>query len=269
MFQFYKHQKKSCPAYSVNVWASLFRITFKALIIIALIADVSVGLAQKKEEKPVPVVNGQIFNIEDGTPVAFAVVTNHRTKESVSANLNGIFTINATITDSLEISSLGFQKETIEIPSVYNVAEVLTLYARPLSFLIPDINVTVKKEQMKIDKENRIVSPYFRNEIMKEKPASEKVYDNQISLLSIPLGGKKDRAKLKVQTAEENDRQWATLSMVYNKELVVALTNLNNTEADNFMMYLNGKNLAKRMTTKQNATYTILQQFKIYKSEGH
>jgi hypothetical protein len=49
----------------------------------------------------------------------------------------------------------------------------------------------VKKEQMKIDKENRIVSPYFRNEIMKEKPASEKVYDNQISLLSIPLGGKK------------------------------------------------------------------------------
>jgi hypothetical protein len=269
MFQFDKRQKKSCPTYSVNAWAFSFRIICKAIVAIALTANVSVSLAQKAEEKPTPVVNGQIFNIEDGTPVAFAVVTNHRTKESVSANLNGIFTINATINDSLEISSLGFQKETIEIPSVYNVSEVLTLYARPLSFLIPDINVTVKKEQMKIDKENRIVSPYFRNEIMKQKPASEKAYDNQISLLSIPLGGKKDRSKLKVQAAEENDRQWASLSRVYNKELVVALTNLNNTEADNFMMYLNGKNLSKRMTTKQNATYTILQQFQIYKSEGH
>jgi hypothetical protein len=104
---------------------------------------------------------------------------------------------------------------------------------------------------------------------MKDKPASEKVYDNQISLFKIPLGGKKDKSRQKVQEAEENDRQWASISRVYNKDLVIALTNLNNTEADNFMIYLNCKNLFKRMTTKQNATYTILQQFKIYKDEGH
>ncbi len=268
MSQVYKIKKKSSPDYSQKAQVLLFRIICKAIIVITLALNASICIAQKVQENFVPQVKGQILNIEDATPVAYAVITNHRTKASVSANANGIFTIDAFITDSLEISSLGFQKETIAIPAIYNISDVLTVYARPLSFLIPDINVTVKKEQMKIDKENRIASPYFRNEIMKDKPASEKVYDNQISFLRIPLGGK-EKSKQKVQAAEESDKQWASISRVYNKDLVVALTNLNNTEADNFMMYLNGKKLFKRMTTKQNATYTILQQFKIYKAEGH
>jgi len=267
MLQFYNHPFEVCQKYAVKARPS-FRIISTVIITASLIANASMGLAQKAVENFVPLIKGQIFNIEDGSQVAFAIVTNHRTKVSASANAYGIFEINALVTDSLEISSLGFQKETVAIPAIYNVSDVLTLYARPLSFLIPDINVTVKKEQLKIDKENRIVSPYFRNEIMKEKPASEKVYDNQISFLKISLGGK-ERSKRKVLEAEENDRKWNSLSRVYNKDLVIALTNLNNTEADNFMMYLNGKDLSKRMTTKQNATYTILQQFKIYKAEGH
>lgn len=268
MIQFYKHQTEDCRNYPLKIYLFSFRAVSKAIIVAIVALNATLGMAQKPAETFVPTVKGQIFNIEDGSQVAFAVITNHRTKASVSANAYGIFEINALVTDSLEISSLGFQKETVAIPAIYNVSDVLTLYARPLSFLIPDINVTVKKEQLKIDKENRIVSPYFRNEIMKEKPASEKVYDNQLSLLSISFGGK-ERAKQKVQEAEEKDRQWTSLSRIYNKNLVMALTNLNNTEADNFMMYLNAKNLAKRMTTKQNATYTILQQYKIYKDEGH
>ena len=268
MFQFYKHQTKGRPIYSMKNYLFSIRIIFTAIVAIALVANAPNCMAQKAEENFVPLVKGQIFNIEDGSQVAFAVITNHRTKASVSANAYGIFEINALVTDSLEISSLGFQKETVAIPAIYNVSDVLTLYARPLSFLIPDINVTVKKEQLKIDKENRIVSPYFRSEIMKEKPSSEKAYDNQLSLLSIGFGGK-ERAKLKVQEAEEKDRQWTSLSKTYNKNLVMALTNLNNTEADNFMMYLNAKNLSKRMTNRENAIFTILQQFKIYKAEGH
>jgi hypothetical protein len=268
MIQLYNYQKEIRQNYLIKTPLFSFRNIRKAIVIIALAVNATIGMAQKTEEKFIPLVKGQIFNIEDGSQVSFAVVTNHRTKASVSANTYGIFEINALVTDSLEISSLGFQKETIAIPAIYNVSDVLTLYARPLSFLIPDINVTVKKEQLKIDKENRITSPYFRNEIMKEKPASEKAYDNQLTLLSISFGGK-ERAKQKVQEAEEKDRQWTSLSRIYNKNLVIALTKLNNTEADNFMMYLNSKNLAKRMTTKQNATYTILQQFKIYKDEGH
>lgn len=269
MLQYNKYQTEGRPHSSLKIYLHSLRLFCTAFIAIALAAYAPDCMAQKTEVNFTPQVRGQIFNVEDGTPVAFAVITNHRTKESVSADLNGIFVVNASITDSLEISSLGFHKEIVAIPSIYNVSEIMTLYARPLSFLIPDINVTVTKEQMKIDKENRIASPYFRNDIMKDKPASEKVYDNQISLFKIPLGGKKDKSRQKVQAAEENDRQWASISRVYNKDLVIALTNLNNTEADNFMIYLNGKNLFKRMTTKQNATYTILQQFKIYKEEGH
>lgn len=269
MIQFHKYETDTRRNSLLKTrLSSLLKFGRELLLIAFIAANTFNVLAQKTEESFTPLIKGQVFSMEDGAQVSFAVITNHRTKESVTANVYGIFEINARLSDSLEISSLGFQKETVAIPSIYNVSDVLSLYARPLSFLIPDINVTVKKEQLKIDKENRIVSPYFRNDMMKQKPASEKAFDNQLSLLTISLGGK-ERAKRKVQEAAEKDKQWETLSKVYNKDLIMALTNLNNTEADNFMMYLNGKNLSQRMTTRKNATYTILQQYKIYKDEGH
>jgi len=65
------------------------------------------------------------------------------------------------------------------------------------------------------------------------------------------------------------DKQWATVSKIYNVALVRELTGLNATEADNLMMFINSKKLFKRMTTKENASFIILEQYTLYKKEGH
>ena len=100
MLQFYNHPFEVCQKYAAKARPS-FRIIATVIITASLIANASMGLAQKAVENFVPLIKGQIFNIEDGSQVAFAIVTNHRTKVSVSANAYGIFEINALVTDSL------------------------------------------------------------------------------------------------------------------------------------------------------------------------
>lgn len=84
--------------------------------------------SQKPNGNYQPLIKGQVLNMEDETPVVNAVVSNQRTKETVTADLEGRFVINALITDSLELSSLGFSKQTIEIPASYSVSDILIIH---------------------------------------------------------------------------------------------------------------------------------------------
>jgi hypothetical protein len=206
--------------------------------------------------------------MEDETPVSKAIVSNQRTKETVTADMKGYFTINALNTDSLEISALGFSKQTISIPSNYSNSNILIIYASIFRFLLPDVNVNGSYQKPILKVEKIEVSPYFRNEFMEEKPAEEKAYQNQISFLKVPLYGKEQPSR-KSRNSLKADKQWAAVSKIYNIELVKELTGLNPTEADIFMMFLNSKQLFNKMTTKENASFIILEQFTIYRKAGH
>jgi hypothetical protein len=47
------------------------------------------------------------------------------------------------------------------------------------------------------------------------------------------------------------------------------LTGLNDTDADDFMLYINSKGLLSHMSTEYDVRAVIREQFKIYKQEGH
>ncbi len=240
----------------------------KFAIVLLLVIYGSPVFAQKTDETYQPLLNGQVLNLEDETPVIKAIVSNQRTKETVTADLEGRFSIHALITDSLEVSSLGFSKQTIEIPSSYSVSDILIIHIRPLSFLLPDININGNYQKPVVKVGKTPVSPYFRNEFMQEKPAEEKAYQNQISFVKVPLYGK-ERPSRKTRNVLKADNQWAKISKIYNVELVRELTGLNATEADNFMIFMNSKQLFNKMTTEGNASFIILEQFKAYRKEGH
>jgi len=236
--------------------------------VLLLIISGSPVFSQKPDGNYQPLLKGRVLNLADETPVVKATVSNQRTKETVTADLEGRFSINALITDSLEISSLGFSKQTIAIPASYSVSDNLTIYLRPLSFLLPDINVNGNYQKPILKVEKIEVSPYFRNEFMQEKPAEEKAYQNQIRFVKIPLYGKEQPSR-KSRGVMKSDKQWAKVSKIYNVELVRELTGLNATEADNLMMFINEKQLFSKMTTKENTSFIILEQFGIYRKEGH
>jgi len=238
------------------------------ILSLLLIIPGTPAFSQRSNENSQPLLKGQILNMEDETPVAKAIVSNQRTKETVTADLEGLFTINALNTDSLEISALGFSKQTISIPSNYSHSNILIIYANTLRFLLPDVNVNGNYQKPILKVEKIVVSPYFRNEFMREKPAEEKAYQNQISFLKIPLYGKEQPGR-KSRNVLKADKKWATVSKIYNVELVRELTGLNATEADMFMMFLNSKQLFNKMTTKEDASFIILEQFSLYRKAGH
>ncbi len=255
--------------FSMEYWRQISRKKVcRFVFVLLLITYGSPAFSQKSDDNAPPLLKGQVLNLEDETPVVKAIVTNQRTKETITADLEGRFAINALITDSLEFSSLGFSKQTISIPASYSVSDILIIHIRPLSFLLPDVSVNgnYQKPILKIGKIE--VSPYFRNEFMQEKPAEEKAYQNQIRFLRIPLYGK-EKPSHKSRDVLKSDKQWAAISKIYNIELVRELTGLNATEADDFMMFLNSKKLINKTTTKENASFIILEQFKIYRKDGH
>ena len=238
-----------------------------AFVLLLIIYGLTV-LAQNPNENSSTLLKGQILNLEDEMPVVKATISNQRTKETVTADMEGRFTINALNTDSLEISSLGYSKEIIPIPSDFNIADILIVYARPIRYLLPDVGVKGNSLKLNLKVEDIKISPYFRNDIMREKPAQEKAYQNQISFVKIPLFGK-NRPDRETKAVKNADNQWVVVSKIYNMELVRELTGLNATETDRFMMYLNSKRLFDKMITKEYASYIILEQFKQYRKEGH
>jgi hypothetical protein len=240
----------------------------KFVCAVLLILHGSTVFSQKLDKSDTPLLKGQVLNMEDQLPVTNAIVTNQRTKFTVYANQEGQFEINALNTDSLEISSLGYSKEVIPIPSDYSNSDILIVYARPIRYLLPDVGVKGNSLNLNLKVENIKISPYFRNDIMKEKPAQEKVFQNQISFLKIPLHGK-NQPDRNTNLAQNADNQWALVSKIYNIELVRELTGLNATETDRFMMYLNSKKTFDKTITKEYASYIILEQFKQYRKEGH
>jgi len=246
---------------------SLENINRFVFLLLLIIFGLTV-LAQDPKENSSTLLKGQILNLEDEMPVVKATISNQRTKETATADMEGRFTINALNSDSLEISALGFSKQTISIPASYSNLNLLIIYASSLRFLIPDVNVngSYQKPTLKVGKIE--VSPYFRNEIMKEKPAEEKTSQNQISFLKIPLYGK-EQPNRNTRDALKTDKQWASVSRIYSVGLVRELTGLNATEADNFMMYINSKQLFNKMKTKEDVSFIILEQFKAYREEGH
>ena len=233
-----------------------------------LIINVSPVFSQKSDENSPPLLKGHVLNLEDETPVIKAIVTNQRTKKTITADQEGRFMIHALTTDSLEISSLGFCNQIISIPLDYSILNILIIYARPIRFLLPDVRINGNYQKPNLKVEKIEVSPYFRNAIMDEKPAQEKAFQNQISFLKIPLSGKEQPSR-KSRDAMKADKQWAVVSKIYNAELVRELTGLNTTETDNFMMFLNSKQLFNKMTTKENTSFIILEQFMAYRKEGH
>lgn len=263
-------QKAICQQHFPIESSSQFSQEKVYLFVFALLLIIygSPVFAQKSDENSPSLLKGQILNLEDETPVSKAIVSNQRTKESVTAGLDGRFSINALNTDSLEISALGFSKQTISIPLNYSSSSILIIYASTFRFLLPDVNITGNYQKPILKVEKIEVSPYFRNEFMREKPAEEKAYQNQISLLKIPLYGK-EQPSCKFRNATKADKHWTLVSKIYNLELVKELTGLNSTEADIFMMFLNSKQLFNKMTTKENASFIILEQFNVYRKEGH
>jgi len=243
-----------------------------AFLCIMLFLNVT-AFSQPEEIDPMPIrLKAQVLSLGDEMPVPNAFIVNLRTHSAITTDELGRFTMEMLNVDSLSVSSLGFSKITARIPANYNELNVLIIYAKPIRFALPDVNVTGQQKKVNMDgltpAKKVDIAPELRGDAFNEKPPVIAALLAPASFLQYYLS-KSEREKRETRQAIVSDKDWEIISQYYNKELVMQLTGMNNAQADFFMIYINSKGLLYQMTNEYDARNIIKEQYKIYKEEGH
>ena len=214
-------------------------------------------------------LKGRILSQADFTPVAYAHVVNNRTHGGTITNAAGYFTMDMLNIDSLTFSSMGFFKETFLVPFNYHPDSTHTFYMRPVSFAIPQVNVTGEKPEVNLDGVPRgkpvQLDPELRGDAFNEKPPILAAFFNPVSFMYYYLN-KDEKRKRKVREAILLEKNWELHSQNYNKEIVRSLTGLNDLEADVFMVWFNSQNVLPYTSTEYEVRAAIKEQFEIYRA---
>jgi hypothetical protein len=231
------------------------------------------AFAQPEEVDPMPIkLKAQVLSLDDEMPVPHAFIVNLRTHSAITTDEQGRFTMEMLNVDSLAVSSLGFSKSTAHIPANYNGMNVLIIYAKPIRFSLPDVNVTGQQKKVNLDgltpAKKVDIAPELRGDAYNKKPPVIAALLTPASFLQYHLS-KSEHDKRETRQAIVSDKEWEIISQYYNKELVIQLTGMNNAQADFFMTYINSKGLLHQMTNEYDARNIIKEQYKIYLAEGH
>jgi hypothetical protein len=245
---------------------------YRKNIILLLLLFTSVQLiAQDVEDiDPMPVkLKGVVLNLEDETPVPNATILNFRTHSTVITDELGRFTMEMLNIDSLSISSIGYSKTTAHIPPNYNEMNVLVLYAKPIRYALPQVDVAGKK--LKVDGlpmgKKVEVAPELRGDAYNKKPPIIAAVINPASYLQYFLS-KSEKDKRETRKAIVSEKQWAFLSQYYNKPLVMEVTGLNEVQADLLMLYINSKDRFPEMTSDYAIRNIIKEEYENYQKEA-
>lgn len=243
------------------------------LFLVLFLSAFSLFAQEADEIDPMPIkLKGQVLNLDDEMPVPFAFVLNYRTHSGITTDEQGRFTMEMLNIDSLAISSLGFSKTTVRVPANYSEMNVLVLYAKPIRFALPEVKV--KGEQAKVNMDGvptarkLDIDPQLRGNAYNKKPPVLAAVFNPVSFVQY-YASKREREKRETRKAILTEKHWEILSQYYNKELVMKLTGLNDSAADDFMFYFNSKEVLNYTSTEYDVRNAIKEQYKIYREEGH
>lgn len=260
------------PGY--NSVFSFRQFRFVSLFSLFLILNSVLLFAQDYDDvDPMPLkLKGQVLNLDDESPVSYAFVMNYRTHTGVTTDEQGRFVMDVLNIDSLSITSLGFTKTNARIPLNYNEVNVLILYARPVRFAIPQVNVAGEKLKVNLEgvpEAKKInIDPQLRGDAYNKKPPVIAAVITPVSFIQY-YSSKREREKRETRKAIVTEKQWEILSQFYTKELVMELTGLDDPTADELMMYINSKGLLSYMSNEYDVRNAILEQYKLFREEGH
>jgi hypothetical protein len=240
-------------------------------LLIIIFSSIQLIAQEVDEIDPMPVrLKAQILNLGDESPVPFAFVVNNRTRLGVTTDEEGRFMMDILNIDSLTISSLGFSKTTVRIPLNYKEGNVLILYAKPIRFAIPEVQIQgeqVKVNMEGIPKAKKIdIDPQLRGDAYNEKPPVLAAFFTPISFLQY-YTSKREKDKRETRKAIITEKHWEILSEFYTKKLVMELTGLSDSAADELMIYINSKGLLSHMSNEYDVRATIKEQYLLFSQE--
>ncbi len=94
-------------------------------------------------------IHAQIISAADSTPVPYANIINNRTHSGTITNQEGYFTLEMLNIDSLDVTSVGFMKFVVKVPSNYSGQDMLVFKMLPVNYALREVQV--KGDKPKVD----------------------------------------------------------------------------------------------------------------------
>ncbi len=207
--------------------------------IIASSVQAQIGITDAKIQ-----VSGEIVDKEDGAPIPYASIANLSKGLMTVSDEQGRFSISISINDSLEFSSLGYNKHVITLSDTLNSDEFnVNIELSRKVYELESVNVYAYKDEESFkkailemelpEKEDpepiHIPGAYYGP----KKPASA---TGPISFLSQKFG-KKARFEKKLQQIREDYNYNKVVNEKFNKELVAEVTGLTDKVLDKFILF--------------------------------
>ncbi len=211
----------------------------------------------------------QIISAADSSAVPYANVINNRTHSGTITNIEGFFFLEMLNIDSLEITSVGYEKAVLKVPRNYNEYDVFIFKMKPMNYAVGEVEVKGEKQRVDLGLETGKpinLDPKLRGDAFNEAPPLLAAFFNPISYWQYYLS-KKEKRKRKVRDAMALEKNWEMHSKNYNKEKVMMLTGLNEMETDTFMIWFNAQNVLPYTSTEYQVRASIIEYYKFYKQE--
>jgi len=215
-------------------------------------------------------LKAQLISMGDSMPIPYANVVYTRNRTGTSSNAGGFFSIEMLNIDSLIVTAMGFKSRSVKIPPNYSENRTLVVYMQPVVYPIREVQVTGDKNKPNMDgipvgKPSEIPQE-LRGDAFNEKPPVLAAFFNPLSYWQYYLSHKEKQKRL-VRQAIALEKNWEMHSRNYNKEMVMMLTGLNETEADEFMLWFNAKEVLPYTSTEYEVRAAVRSYFEIWKRE--
>ncbi len=240
----------------------------KYLLLFLLLQLFVVAYAQDEEFEVDPMLielKAQILSTADSIGIPYANIILHRTHSGTITDGEGRFSLEMLNIDSLEVTSVGYEKTILLIPSYYTGYEMLTFYMRPILYNVGE--VTVEGEAQNLDYFDHgaptTIPPELRGDAFNEKPPVIAAFFSPLSFMQ--YYGKREKRKRKVREEMAMMRNWELHSENYNKAMVMKLTGVNEVYADTFMMWFNGQNVLPYTASEYQVREAIIQYYQLFK----
>lgn len=238
------------------------------ILLILLTVSVLSGWAQEDIVDPVLIrLHGQMISVADSTPVPYANIVNHRTHSGTTTNQDGYFTIEMLNIDSLDVTSVGFIKYVVKVPYNYSGQDVLVFKMLPMNYALGEVNVQGSKPKVNLGFETGKpvdIAPELRGDAFNENPPLLAAFFNPISYWQYYLS-KREKRKREVRNEMIIEKNWELYSQNYNKDIVMKLTGMNESDADSFMVWFNEQNVLPYTSTEYQIREAIVEYFNYYK----
>lgn len=214
-------------------------------------------------------IHAQIISAADSTPVPYANIINNRTHSGTITNQEGYFTLEMLNIDSLDVTSVGFMKFVVKVPSNYSGQDMLVFKMLPVNYALREVQV--KGDKPKVDLglgtgKPTDIAPELRGDAFNEAPPILAAFFNPVSYWQYYLS-KREKRKREVRKAMNLEKNWEMYSKNYNKDMVMKLTGMNESDADSFMVWFNAQDVLPYTSTEYQVRASIIEYFHYYKLE--